>query len=201
MTTGARFTTLTAAMAGLLLALPACPSAKMTSSHAATKGAKASSSTAFIKEAAMGGMAEVELGNLAQERASSDEVKSFAKRMVDDHTKVNEDLEQVAQKKNVTLQKALDAKHKALYDRLSKLSGKAFDRAYMDAMLADHHHDVAAFQREAKSSDPDVRDFATRSLPTLEQHLASAQQVDRTVAGKTAETSTAGTGQHRATHP
>ena len=195
---GARFTTLTAAMAGLLLALPAGASARMSSSHKSTS-AKATGSTAFIKEAAGGGMAEVQLGNLAQEKASSDDVKSFAKRMVDDHTKVNDDLKQLAQKKDVTVPTELDAKHQALYDRLSKLSGKAFDRAYMDAMLSDHHHDVAAFQREAKSSDADVRDFATRTLPTLEQHLASAQQVDRMVAGKGSETTTAGTGQHRAT--
>ena len=121
--------------------------------------------------------------------------------MVDDHTKVGEDLATVAEKKHVALPKEIDAKHQALHDRLAKLSGKEFDRAYMDAMLADHREDVAAFQREAKSSDADVRDFATRSLPTLEQHLASAQQIDRMVAGKEHETSTAGTGQHRATEP
>lgn len=194
MTTTARLTTLAAA-AGMLLALPACPRAEM--SH----GAKAPSPAEFIQHAAGGGMAEVQLGNLAQERASSDDVKSFAKRMVDDHTKVNEELEKVAQKKHVTLSKEIDAKHKALYDRLAKLSGKEFDRAYMDAMLADHREDVAAFRRETKSSDADVRDFATRSLPTLEQHLASAQQIDRMVAAKEPETSTAGTGQHRATRP
>ncbi len=196
MTMGARFTTLTAALAGLLLALPASPRAEM-SGHAA----KAPTPAEFMQHAAVGGMAEVQLGTLAQERASSDDVKSFAKRMVDDHTKVGEDLAKVAQKKHVALPKEIDAKHKALHDRLAKLSGKEFDRAYMDAMLADHREDVAAFQREAKSSDADVRDFATRSLPTLEQHLASAQEIDRMVAGKGHETSTAGTGQHRATEP
>jgi putative membrane protein len=199
MTTGTRFTTLTAAMAGMLLALPACPWAKTHSSHARHK---ASSSAGFIKEAAAGGMAEVQIGNLAQERATNEDVKTFAKRMVDDHTKVNDDLEQVAEKKHITLSKRLDPKHKALHDRLAKLSGHAFDRAYMDAMLADHRHDVAAFQREAKSSDPDVRDFASRTLPTLEEHLTQAQQVDRTVASwKQPSTPTAGTGQHRATNP
>ena len=196
--TGARFATLGAAVAAMLLASPAGLRAAETKHHHA---ANPSSPTAFIKEAGAGGMAEVQLGNLAVERASSEDVKNFAKRMVDDHTKVGDDLQKVAQKKNVTLSKELDAKHKALYDRLAKLSGKEFDRAYMEAMLADHRADVAAFQRETKSSDADVRDFATRSLPTLEQHLASAEQIDRVVAGKEPATSTAGTGMHRATRP
>ena len=203
MTTGTRITTLTAAMAGMLLALPVCPATAASGTHKSGNHA-AASSTAFIKEAAAGGMAEVELGKLAQERAQSDEVKSFAKRMVDDHSKANDELQQMAQKKNITLSKQLDGKHKALYDRLSKLSGAQFDRAYMDAMLQDHRHDVAAFERETKSSDADVRDFASRTLPTLQDHLANAQQVDRAVASsssKSAHTSTAGTGQHRATNP
>jgi putative membrane protein len=199
MTIRTRFITLVAA--GLLVALPASPWAAE-KHHAA--GTKTSSSIEFMKKAAAGGMAEVQLGNLAQERASSEEVKSFAKRMVDDHTKVNDDLEQVAQKKNVTLPTEVDAKDKALYDRLSKLSGTEFDRAYMDAMLADHRADVAEFERETKSTDADVRDFASRTLPTLQDHLASAQHVDRALAsskGSNANTSTAGTGQHRATAP
>lgn len=200
MTIRTRFITLVAT--GLLVALPATPWAASKHHHAASK---TSSSTEFIEKAAAGGMAEVQLGNLAQERASSDEVKRFAKRMVDDHTKVNDDLKQVAEKKHVTLPTELDAKHKALYDRLSKLSGTEFDRAYMDAMLADHREDVAEFERAAKSSDPGVRDFASRTLPTLQDHLASAQQVDRAIASSkgsmNANTSTAGTGQHRATAP
>jgi putative membrane protein len=98
MTIRTRFITLVAV--GLLVALPATPWAASKHHNAASK---TSSSTEFIKKAAAGGMAEVQLGNLAQERASSDDVKSFAKRMVDDHTKANDDLKQVAQKKGVTL--------------------------------------------------------------------------------------------------
>jgi len=199
MRTGARFATLGAAVAMLLASPAGLRAAETKQEHAAAT--TPSSPTAFIKEAGAGGMAEVKLGNLAIERASSDDVKNFAKRMVDDHTKINNDLQKVAQKKNVTLPTELNAKDQALYDRLSKLSGKEFDRAYMEAMLTDHRADVAAFQRETKSGDADVRDFATRSLPTLEQHLASAEQIDRVVAGNEPATSTAGTGMHRATHP
>jgi putative membrane protein len=186
-------------MAGMLLVLPAWSRAEMSDPHAGH--ATASSPTEFIKKAGAVGIAEVQLGNLAQERAASDDVKRFAKRMVEDHTKANADLAKIAQKKNVTLSKDLDAKHKALHDRLAKLSGNEFDRAYMDEMLDGHREVVAEFQRETKSTDPDVRDFATRTLPTLEQHLAMAQQIDRSVAGKASDTSTAGTGQHRATAP
>jgi putative membrane protein len=194
MTIAARISTVTA-MAGMLLALPVL-GADTPGHH----GAKASSPTDFIKNAAGVGMAEVQLGTLAQERASSDDVKTFAKRMVDDHTKANTELEKIAQKKHVTLPKELDAKHKALYDRLSKLSGSEFDRAYMNEMLSGHREVVAEFQRETKSSDADVRDFATRTLPTIEQHLASAEQI-KIMAAKDTGTSTAGTGQHRATAP
>jgi len=181
MSKGARFTTLTAAMAGMLLALPACPRAD-TSKPQASHGAKAMNPTEFVEHAAAGGFAEVQLGKLARERAESDEVKDFAKRMVDDHTKANDELAKIAQKKNVAMPKQLDAKHRALYDRLEKLSGKEFDRAFMDAMLSDHRQAVADFQQAAKSSDSDVREFASRTLPTLEHHLASAQQIERTVA-------------------
>ena len=103
------------------------------------------------REAAMGGMAEVALGNLAKEKASNADVKQFADRMVTDHGKANDELKQWAQEKKVTLPAATDAKHKATRDRLAKLSGDAFDKAYMRDMVMDHQHDVAAFKREAES--------------------------------------------------
>jgi putative membrane protein len=122
-------------------------------------------------------MAEVKLGELAEQNAHSDAVKSFGKRMRDDHSKANGELEDLAAKKNVTLPKGIDAKSKATYDRLSKLKGAEFDRAYMNAMLQDHRHDVAEFQSAAKSSDPDVQAFASKTLPTLRSHLDEAQQI------------------------
>src|SRR5512140_2380360 len=99
--------------------------------------AKAGSDQVFVKKAAVGGMAEVELGTLAKDKASSDQVKQFANRMVTDHGKANDELKTLAQNKNITLPTDLDAKHKAVRDRLSKLSGEQFDRAYMQAMLKD----------------------------------------------------------------
>jgi len=141
-----------------------------------------------MKEAAAGGLAEVRLGTLAQERAVDTDVKQFGRRMVDDHTKANDELKSLASQKKVTLPKDIDAKHKVTYDRLSKLSGKAFDRAYMDAMLKDHREDVAEFQKAARSSDPDVQAFASKTLPTLEQHLSAAEQMASTGSARSAGT-------------
>ncbi|HZP48635.1 MAG TPA: DUF4142 domain-containing protein [Vicinamibacterales bacterium] len=150
----------------------------------------------FVHEAAAGGMAEVELGKLAQEKASSEEVKSFGKRMVDDHSKANDELKTLAQSKSITLPADLDAKDKALRDRLSKLSGAAFDRAYMQAMLNDHKKDVNEFRHESTSgSDPDVKSFAAKTLPTLEDHLKLAQDANKAVGtsgSKTSKSKTSG---------
>src|SRR5438105_2218666 len=104
----------------------------------------------FVMEAARGGMAEVELGQLASQKAQSDQVKQFAQRMVQDHGKANDELKSLAQQKNITVPTGLDAKHKATHDRLSKLSGAQFDRAYMQDMLQDHRKDVNDFRRESQ---------------------------------------------------
>jgi len=150
----------------------------------------------FVKKAAEGGMAEVELGKLAAQKASSDEVKKFGQRMADDHGKANDELKTLAQKKNITLPGDLDAKDKALHDKLEKLSGPAFDRAYMQAMLTDHQKDVSEFRTESKSgTDPDVKAWAAKTLPTLEDHLKQARETRGAVATsgtKTTKSKTSG---------
>ncbi len=139
---------------------------------------------AFMKEAAEGGLAEVELGRLAADKASSDAVKKFGQRMVDDHGKANSELQSIAQQKNVTLPTDLNAKDRALKAKLEKASGPAFDREYMKAMVQDHTKDVKTFQREAKTGkDADVKAFAEKTVPTLEEHLKQAKEVDSQVAG------------------
>jgi len=115
----------------------------------------------FLKTAAEGGMAEVELGKLASEKGSSDEVKQFGQRMVTDHSKANEELKQVATSKGVDVPKNLNAKHKATRDRLAKLSGADFDKAYMKDMVQDHEKDVSEFRAEStKAKDSEVKGFA-----------------------------------------
>jgi putative membrane protein len=104
----------------------------------------------FMDKAAQGGMAEIQLGQLAVQKGSSQSVKDFGGRMVTDHSRANDRLRNIASEKSVTLPGSLEAKDQALYDRLSGLSGDAFDRAYMQAMLRDHVRDVADFRKESK---------------------------------------------------
>jgi putative membrane protein len=136
----------------------------------------------FVDKAAVGGMAEVKMGQLATQKASSPDVKAFGQQMVDDHGKANQELKDLASKKGITLPTDLDAKHQATYDRLSKLSGAAFDKAYMHEMVTDHHEDVNEFRKESKTgSDPDVKAWAAKTLPTLEHHLQMAESTDAKV--------------------
>jgi len=134
----------------------------------------------FIRDAALGGMAEVELGKLAQEKASSDAVKQFGERMVTDHTKANDDLKKLADAESVSIPTALDSKHQSRIDKLSKLSGTDFDRAYIKDELKDHEQDVREFQEEAQGgSDASVKDFASKTLPTLQDHLAAVKGLSK----------------------
>jgi putative membrane protein len=142
----------------------------------------------FVEKAAVGGLAEVEMGKMAQQKGSSDQVKQFGSRMVDDHSKANDELKQIASSKGITLPTDLDAKHKSKMEKMQKLSGAQFDRAYMDDMVSDHKQDVADFKKEANSGkDSDIKAFAAKTLPTLEDHLKMAQSTESAVkANKTA---------------
>jgi putative membrane protein len=145
-------------------------------------GKLASSDSAFVKEAAQGGMLEVELGKIAQTKAADDKVKEFGKKMDQDHSKVNEDLKKLAADKGVELASELDSKHKSMVTKLEKLSGAKFDKAYMDAMVSDHKTDVKKFASESeKSKDADLKKFATDTLPTLKSHLQLAESTAKDV--------------------
>jgi putative membrane protein len=156
-------------------------------SNANTASGLASSDRKFVMEAGMGGMEEVTLGRLATDHAASAEVKQFGQRMVDDHTKAGDQLMQVATQKGITLPTALDAKHQSDVDKLSKLSGADFDRAYMSMMVKDHKKDVKEFQEEAnKGQDADVKGFASTTLPTLQDHLRMAEDINGRTSAKSA---------------
>lgn len=134
--------------------------------------------SAFIMKAAQGGIAEVELGNLAKEHASSSDVKEFGQKMVDDHSKANDELKALAGEKHVTLPTEVDAKSKTMMDKMAKMGGRAFDHAYVKDMIADHKQDIAEFKKEANSGkDPDVKAWASKTLPTLESHLGMIQNI------------------------
>ena len=142
----------------------------------------ATSDSTFAAKAAQGGMAEVKLGQLAKDKGSSQGVKDFGQKMIDDHTKANDDLKSVASKEGVTLPTSLDARDQATYDRLSAMSGTAFDKAYMHDMVTDHRMDVNEFRRESEhGTDPGLKAFAASTLPTLEEHLKLAETTEANV--------------------
>src|SRR5215469_3855600 len=139
---------------------------EQTSQTASTK--KASADDTFAKKAAQGGMAEVELGQLAEEKGSNPAVKTFGRRMVQDHSKTNNQLKSAAQEENITLPTEMDKTDQATYDRLSKLSGEAFDKAYARDMVKGHTKDVSDFQKEAKDGHNEaIKNFAAQAVPTL----------------------------------
>ena len=132
----------------------------------------------FMQEAAQGGAAEVQLGRLAVQKGSSEEVKQFGQRMVDDHSRANDQLKALAQNKGIDVPSGLSAKDQAFASKLEKLSGPQFDDAYMSLMVKDHKKDVAEFEKESKSAkDPQVKQFATNTLPTLQEHLQLAEKI------------------------
>jgi putative membrane protein len=136
----------------------------------------------FLVKAAEGGMAEVQLGQLAQSNGSTSDVKDFGARMVKDHSAANDELKALAQQKGIDVPSQLDAKDQADYDSLSKLSGPAFDKAYVQDMVKAHKTDVALFKRaSASAQDPDVKDFASKTLPTLEDHLSHVKMLQSQV--------------------
>jgi len=134
----------------------------------------------FIKDAYADGLTQVELSKLAVQKANSDAVKQYAQKMIDDHSKANDDLKAAAAKQNITFPDSLDSKRQSKVDKLAKLSGADFDRVYIKTELKDHQQDVRDFQQEAKSgTDPDVKSFASKTLPTLEDHLNTAKELDK----------------------
>ena len=162
------------------------------------RGSVAAADRQFMTHAAQGGMAEVRLGQLASDHANADAVKQFGQRMVQDHSKANDELSQLAQRKGVDLPKDLDTEQQATMDRLSKLSGSEFDRAYIRDMVRDHVEDVREFQRESRTAqDADLKAWVTKTLPTLQEHLRMARTVARQqgAAGAVERNEGAGTGE------
>jgi putative membrane protein len=126
----------------------------------------------FILAAAQGGMTEVELGQLAATNGIRDDVKEFGQMMVKDHTAINDDLKALAAQKGVTLPDSLDAKHQAMVDKLTALTGSEFDNAYITAMIKGHKKDAKAFKAEsAATQDADIKSFLDKSIPIVEAHL------------------------------
>jgi putative membrane protein len=138
----------------------------------------------FIETAAMSGMTEVAMGKIAQQKAGNAQVKEFAQRMVADHGKANEELMSLASRKGVQAPAALDRSHRNEVEKLGKRSGADFDRDYVAHQVTDHRKAVSDFKKAADSvKDPDLKAWAAKTLPTLEEHYKMAQALHDSMKG------------------
>lgn len=155
------------------------------STHAApttATGALSGGDRTFVQAAAEGSKAEVASGQMAQAKGSSDTVKQFGRRMSTDHQKAYDQLAQIGGAKGITVPGEPSKAHQREAAKLDKLSGSDFDREYAKMMVADHKKDVSEFRKQSKSAkDPDVRAFAATTLPTLDDHLRMAQEMESAV--------------------
>lgn len=132
----------------------------------------------FAVEASSGGMTEVQLGELAQQKASSQQVKDFGAMMVRDHSKANDELKAIAGNKNITLPPAPGEDHMDHIKKLSEKSGKEFDKDYMKLMVKDHEDDIDKFEKCSKDAkDADLKAYAAKTLPTLREHYNAAKKI------------------------
>jgi len=155
-----------------------------------SSGALSSADRNFATKAAQIGLAEVQTGELAKSKAATDQTKQYGEHMVTDHTKANDELKRIAGDKQMSLPSAPAAKDQATLKRLQGLSGAAFDRAYLDSQIAGHKEAISAFQAEAKSGkDPDLKSFATATLPELQEHLKMATDASKTTKASSREQS------------
>lgn len=147
---------------------------------ATSTGSMAPASRAFALATASGGMMEVELGNLAQQRAASAKVKELGQRLASDHTKANNELKELVAAKGVTLPVIMGDEHKATVDKLAQLSATAFDREYINTLVASHQKAITNFEDMAKSADdPEIKVWAAKTLPTLKEHLRSVEALQK----------------------
>jgi putative membrane protein len=152
-------------------------SSKMTSAPA-DSSTSAMADTAFSSKAAISGMAEVALGKMAASKGSDLKVKDFGKMMVMDHGKANAELMGIAKTKNITLPGRLDAEHQAKSDSLSKLSGKDFDKGYVQVMIEGHKKTLALMQSEASGGqDAELKAFAAKTAPVVQMHLEEITKI------------------------
>jgi putative membrane protein len=142
-----------------------------TETPAAAAPAEVTNPQQFADMASSSNMFEIESSRIALEKASSEEVKTFAQHMIDDHTKAGEDMKAAAQSDGITPAEALQPAHQAKLDELSGMEGEAFDQAYLSAQVAAHDEAVALFEGfSANGEDSALKAFAANTLPTLQQH-------------------------------
>ena len=149
--------------------------------NAGQRGQLSESDYRFLEKAARGGMEEVELGQLAEQKGTSQPVRSFGQRMVTDHTKLNNELKQIASQKGSILPAQMSHHENSTLQHLQNATGADFDKTYAKEMVKDHRKDVKEFQAAAqKVTDPDLKAFAQKAVATLQEHLGMAENLDTT---------------------
>lgn len=144
----------------------------------------------FVHQAAFSGMAEVENGRIAAGKATNDMVKEYANRMIQDHTGVNQQLGMLAKAAKIDLPKKLDRDHKAMQERMQKLSGAEFDRAYIRSEMGEHEKAMQLFEKQADAGqDPALKGFASDVLPALRDHLEMARSIESSLPAAVPQTS------------
>src|SRR5712671_2328391 len=166
-------------------------------SGAAASSPSTNSDQDFVTRAAQGNSAEIELGKIVAAKSKNPSVKQFAQMMVKDHTTALNELQELAQAKNLNFSSDLPDDAKSLQAKLSSDTGKQLDKDYMDGMVEDHQKDVQEFTDKSQTAkDPDVKQWAGKTLPILQKHLEKAQQVDaRLNKGKSAGSASSGNSQ------
>jgi putative membrane protein len=168
----------------ILLSMTAPPAAAADKVSMAAADKVSTKDQKFVNDAALGGMLEVKLGEIAAKNAEDADVKAFGEMMVTDHTKANDELKSLAQSKGISVPAELDEKHQKMLDRMSRKTGAAFDRSYMKDMVSDHIKDVKEFATASeKADDADIKAFAAKTLPTLKEHLKKAREVNKALRG------------------
>ena len=132
----------------------------------------------FVKEAAQGGLAEVQMGRLGAQKGQNEAVRQLGQKIVQDHSKANQELKLLAAQKSITLPTEIPAEHQSMIAHLKSLEGTEFDQAFKKHAVEDHQKDIQKFQTAAQqSTDPDIKAFAQKTLPVLQQHLKMAQDI------------------------
>ena len=159
--------------------IPSTPSAQDSAPNAGDVG-QVMEDKMFLRKAAEGGIAEVKLGQLAAQKASSDDVKAFGQKMVDDHTKLNNQMAQVADSLGVMLPKSMNKEDQAEYDKLNGLTGNDFDTEYLSLMVKDHHKDLHEFRIEAASrADQTLHDAVVQAEMIIHDHTVMVDKLAR----------------------
>lgn len=186
-------TTLTLLLAVSMLSFQACSSKKTESTDSVENAEKSNEAKEdagtgqsddtndFAVKAANGGLLEVELGRMAEEKSANKEVKEFGAMMVKDHTKANDELKTIAATQNITLPTTLGEDEQKKVNDLAKLSGEEFDKKYVSMMVDDHKEDIDLFKKAAEDdkTNPAVKSFATKTLPTLQTHMDRINAIDK----------------------